>query len=151
MNTRTLSLFGAAALAVAATLFAATQPTQASDQTWMTDYSAAVAKAKAEGKAILLDFTGKDWCGWCIRLDAEVFSTEKFAEYAKENLVLVELDFPRTSEPPQQNIDLMRKYQVQGFPTIVVLSPNEKEIARLGYLPGGPEAWLSELSNQIAN
>ena len=65
---------------------------------WMTDYAAAKIKAAAEQKPLLLDFTGSDWCGWCIKLDKEVFSQKSFKEFAADNLVLVELDFPRGEE-----------------------------------------------------
>ena len=62
---------------------------------WMTNWEEAKAKAKAENKPILINLTGSDWCGWCIKLDKEVFSKKEFKDYAKENLVLVELDFPQ--------------------------------------------------------
>ena len=62
---------------------------------WETDFAKASAKAKAEGKHILIDFSGSDWCGWCIKLDKEVFSKKAFKSYAKENLILVLADFPR--------------------------------------------------------
>ena len=61
---------------------------------WSDNYAKALAQAKAEKKLVLVDFTGSDWCGWCIKLDKEVFSKPEFKTYAKENLVLVELDFP---------------------------------------------------------
>ena len=62
---------------------------------WLTDLPKAQAQAKEEKKMVLLDFTGSDWCGWCIKLHNEVFSKPEFAEYARKNLVLVEVDFPR--------------------------------------------------------
>lgn len=71
---------------------------------WLTDAAKAQAQAKAEKKLVLLDFTGSDWCGWCIKLNKEVFSKPEFAEYAKKNLVLVEVDFPRRKKlSPAQN------------------------------------------------
>ena len=65
---------------------------------WLTDFEAAKAKAKAENKPMLLDFTGSDWCGWCVKLDKEVFSKAAFKDYADAELVLVEIDFPRNKE-----------------------------------------------------
>ena len=62
---------------------------------WLTDVPKAQAQAKSEKKLVMLDFTGSDWCGWCIKLHNEVFSKPEFSEYAKKNLVLVEVDFPR--------------------------------------------------------
>src|SRR5947209_2105501 len=62
---------------------------------WLTDLPKAQAKAKAEHKLVMMDFTGTDWCPWCIKLNKEVFSTPEFSEFAAKNLVLVEVDFPR--------------------------------------------------------
>ena len=67
----------------------------AAEVTWLTDFKAAEKKAAAENKQLVLNFTGSDWCGWCIRLDKEVFSQPEFVEYANKNLVLVKVDFPR--------------------------------------------------------
>src|SRR5512140_2965556 len=63
---------------------------------WMTDVPKALEKAKTENKLVMLDFTGSDWCGWCIKLNKEVFSKPEFIEYAAKNLVAVEVDFPRS-------------------------------------------------------
>jgi protein disulfide-isomerase len=116
---------------------------------WLTNYEQAQEQAKAGHKLMLLDFTGSDWCGWCIRLEREVFSKPEFKEYASKNLVLLELDFPRGKELPaalqSQNERLARKYQIQGFPTIVVLNSDGKQVGELGYVPGGPEAFIAEL------
>ena len=76
----------------------ALQGMAAEDLTWQTDLPAAQAQAKKEGKKIVMDFTGSDWCPWCIKLHKEVFSTPEFTEYAKKNLVLVIVDFPRSKE-----------------------------------------------------
>src|SRR5215213_4076122 len=93
---------------------------------WSDEYETALAQAKKENKKILLDFTGSDWCGWCKKLDAEVFSQPEFKEYAAKKLVLVEVDFPRGFKLPEatkkQNDALQSKYRIQGFPTIVLLS-----------------------------
>src|SRR4249920_1882309 len=81
---------------------------------WTTDVPKAVEKAKAENKLVMMDFTGSDWCGWCIKLNKEVFSTPEFAEYAKKNLVPVEIDFPnkkaQTPELKKTNLELQKKY-----------------------------------------
>lgn len=120
---------------------------------WETDYKSAVAKAKKENKQLLLNFTGSDWCGWCIRLDKEVFSKEQFQEYAKENLVLVKLDFPRNkviSEAEKaQNYSLQDKYKVKGYPSIILLNPAEKLILKTGYQSGGAENYVEHLDNAI--
>ena len=116
---------------------------------WLTNYEQAQEQAKAGHKLMLLDFTGSDWCGWCIRLEREVFSKPEFKEYASKNLVLLELDFPRGKQIPAalqaQNERLAMKYQIQGFPTIVVLNSDGKQVGELGYVPGGPDAFIAEL------
>ena len=116
---------------------------------WMTDLPKAQAKAKEEKRMVLLDFTGSDWCGWCIKLHNEVFSKPEFAEYARKNLVLVEVDFPRkkklSAEQEKANDALQQKYKIDGYPTIIVLNGEGKKIGELGYMPGGPKAFLAEL------
>src|SRR4029078_3633480 len=69
---------------------------------WQTDYEAALATAKATKKYVLLDFTGSDWCGPCIQMKKTVFSKPTFLNYAKQHLVLVEIDYPRTKTLPEQ-------------------------------------------------
>jgi thioredoxin-related protein len=123
----------------------------AAEPVWFTDLPKALAAAKAEHKMVLMDFTGSDWCGWCIKFDQEVLSTEKFKEYAAKNLVLVKVDFPRRTPQSealkQANRALGQKYSVDGYPTFVVLSEGGKEIGRqVGYKPGGPEAFIEKLN-----
>lgn len=122
----------------------------AAEGTWMTDVPKALQKAKAEHKVVLLDFTGSDWCGWCIRFNKEVFSTPEFREYAARNLVLVEVDFPHSKKLPPElknaNQALKAKYQVSGFPTFVFLNADGKELGRQeGYREGGPKAFIGRL------
>ena len=116
---------------------------------WSEEYDKALAQAKADKKLVLLDFTGSDWCGWCIKLDKEVFSQAEFGEYAKKNLVLVELDFPRSKEQSKelkaQNAKLQGEFKIQGYPTIIVLNSEGKKVGELGYQPGGPKAFIAEL------
>jgi protein disulfide-isomerase len=114
---------------------------------WKTDYTAALAEAAKENKMVLLDFTGSDWCGWCIKLQKDTFSKSEFKKFAQESLVLVELDFPRgktqSDELKKQNEELAETFGVQGFPTLVLLDPQGKEATRnVGYLQGGPEAFI---------
>jgi thioredoxin-related protein len=122
---------------------------------WTDDYTKAVEKAKTENKNLLLDFTGSDWCGFCIALDKEVFSTSKFKTWAKENVVLVQVDFPHnkvlTKKVQAQNADLKSKYPTNGYPTIVLLDTAGKELGRkVGYSPGsGPEAYIAELEGAL--
>ena len=119
------------------------------EDNWSQDLSKAQAQAKASSKLLLLDFTGSDWCIWCKKLDAEVFAQSAFQTYAKDNLVLVKVDFPRrvaqAADVKKQNEELAQKYQVQGFPTIVVLNADGKQVGELGYQPGGADAFVKEL------
>lgn len=117
---------------------------------WVNDYKKAQEEAKASHKFLLLNFTGSDWCGWCIKFDREVFSKPEFRDFAQHNLVLVELDFPRAkAQPPEvrkQNRELAQQYEVVGFPTIVVLDGDGHKLWQYdGYFPGGPEAFVAEL------
>src|SRR5439155_2304997 len=116
---------------------------------WLTDLPKAQANAKVENKRLLLDFTGSDWCGWCIKLHKEVFSKPEFTEYAKKNLTLVEVDFPRfkqlSATQKRANEALSEKYNIEGYPTIVVLDSDGKLIGKTGYVPGGPTAFIAEL------
>lgn len=122
---------------------------EAADDLWTTDFEAAKAKAKAEKKLLLVDFTGSDWCGWCIKLKKEVFDTELFKKEAPKQFVLVELDFPRGKELPEkvkkQNDELQEKYSISGFPTILILDPAGEVIAKTGYRAGGPEGYVKHL------
>lgn len=119
---------------------------------WVTDLPAAQSAARKDHKLVLVNFTGSDWCGWCKRLQKEVFSTKEFADYAKQNLELVEIDFPARKKQSdalkKANEALKQRYQADGFPTIVVLNSEGKEIWRQpGYLEGGPKVWLAKLES----
>jgi protein disulfide-isomerase len=125
-------------------------PSVRADSPWGTDYKKAQEEAKANHKLILLNFTGSDWCGWCIQLDRTILSKPQFKDYATKNLVLVELDFPRRKpqsvELRKQNQELAERYQVDGFPTLVVLNGDGKTVWRYdGYYDGGIAAFLAEL------
>ena len=116
---------------------------------WRTDYQAALADAKEQNRRVFLFFTGSDWCIWCKRLNAEILATPEFKAYAAENLVLVELDFPKGRAQPAdvaaQNNSLAQKYRVRGFPTVVVLDSAGKFVNELGYQEGGPGPFLKQL------
>ncbi|MEM9226600.1 MAG: thioredoxin family protein [Verrucomicrobiota bacterium] len=136
-----------------AAVFLGALSAQAGDAAWGDNFEAAVEKAKEENKPILMDFTGSDWCGWCVRLDKEVFSQSAFKDYAADNLVLMEIDFPRdkilTDKVKEQNNALKRKYGIRGYPTLILLSPDEKILWKGGYMPGGPDAMIAELKKHI--
>lgn len=115
---------------------------------WMTDYEAALVRAESEGKPILMNFTGSDWCPPCKLMQKEVFSTEEFARYAEDHLILLELDYPMNVEQPkevvEQNKELQKEFDIEVFPTFVILQPNGKEEKRTtAYREGGPSAFIA--------
>ena len=120
------------------------------ESTWSTDYKKAQEEAKANHKLVLLEFTGSDWCGFCFQLDRAILSQPQFKDYANKNLVLVEIDFPRRKaqsvETKKQNAELAERYQVDGFPTLVVLNSEGKAVWRYdGMYMNGLAAFLAEL------
>ena len=128
--------------------------------TWHTDMSKATDISIKENKPMFLFFTGSDWCGWCIRLQKEVFKTPEFIKWAKDNVVLVELDFPRknnqSEEVKMQNAQLQQQLQVRGYPTVWFVSAAKTTDAKVnlnalgssGYVAGGPKVWIDG-ANQI--
>lgn len=126
---------------------------------WETNMEQATQIAIKSKKPLLMFFTGSDWCGWCIRLQNEVLKKPEFAAWAKENVVLLELDFPRRSpqqpEIQKQNMELQQIFDVRGYPTIWFAKPSKKDgktnlekLGSTGYVAGGPAKWL-ESANQI--
>ncbi len=123
---------------------------------WMTDFDKAKEKAKAENKHILIDFSGSDWCGWCIKLDKEVFSQDAFKAYAKDNLILVLADFPQdksriSNDVKKQNDKMLKQYGVTGFPTVFILNPDGQTVAKTGYQSGGAEAYVNHIKKLIGD
>lgn len=127
---------------------------QAQELTWETDMTKAVERANKENKALMLFFTGSDWCGWCVRLQNEVFKTPEFAAWAKDKVVLVELDFPRktpqTDVIKNQNATLSNMFEVKGYPTVWFVNAantdgkiNLEKKGSTGYVAGGPAAWIA--------
>ena len=123
----------------------------ASQGKWYDDYDLAVEAAKREKKDLLVDFTGSDWCGWCIRLHKEVFDHAAFDAGVKDHFILVALDFPRGEEAKAKvpnaarNSELQMKYSVQGFPTILLMDAAGEVYGKTGYQAGGPEKYVESL------
>jgi len=120
---------------------------------WEENLETALQKAKAENKAVLVNFTGSDWCQWCIKLSDEVFSKSEFEDYAEDNLILVRLDFPRNIEQSAEtklyNNQLAQRYGVQGFPTILLFNSQGQMVLQTGYQPGGPVSYVNHLKNSL--
>jgi protein disulfide-isomerase len=116
---------------------------------WLTNFEAAQAQARAGKKMLLINFTGSDWCPPCLMLERDVFKQPEFAEYAAKNLVLLMIDFPRLKmqslEESAANRKLAERYEIYGFPTIVLLDSSGKEIGQLGYMPGGPKPFITAI------
>tara|TARA_B110001452_G_scaffold98795_1_gene81788 strand:- start:2412 stop:2879 length:468 start_codon:yes stop_codon:yes gene_type:complete len=136
-------------------LFIRNLHSQESTLNWHTDLNKAVNISISENKPMMLFFTGSDWCGWCIRLKKEVFNYPEFEAWTKDNVVLVELDFPRrkTIDPKtlNQNRELARIFGVSGYPTVWFVNPQKLDtnklnfikLGKLGYLAGGAKKWIS--------
>ena len=123
---------------------------------WLTDIDAAKKSASESKKDLLIDFTGSDWCGWCIKLNDEVFKHDAFKTGVKDSFVLVEIDFPREKgklpeDVRKRNTELGEKYAVQGYPTILLCDAEGKPYAATGYEEGGPEKYVSHLNELRKN
>ncbi|WP_242133557.1 thioredoxin family protein [Aestuariivivens marinum] len=133
----------------------------AQELTWHTDMTKASEIAIKENKPVMMFFTGSDWCGWCKRLQKEVFDTLDFQTWAKDNVVLMELDFPRRTALDQatkvQNYQLQQIFKVSGYPTVFFVNPEKKpdgkmnlnSLGRTGYVRGGAQEWLTVANNFI--
>lgn len=120
---------------------------------WQTSYEAAVQRSRETGRPILANFTGSDWCTWCVTLKKEVYETPEFKAWARDTVILLELDYP--SRAPQakalkeQNKELAARYQVEGFPVVLFLDAKGKQLGTCGYVPGGPKAWIAVAEKAI--
>lgn len=131
--------------------------------TWHTDINKAFELAEKENKTLMLFFTGSDWCGWCIRLQNEVLKTPDFEKWAKDKVVLVELDFPRKTPQDKniqiQNYQMQKMFNVRGYPTVYFAKPektsegkkNLNTLGSTGYVRGGAEKWLEVANNIVAS
>lgn len=144
-------------LAVATGLTAITTSTaQEIQQRWFSDFDKAMIVAKDEGKDLFVDFTGSDWCTWCIKLHEEVFVHDSFYKEVSSKYVLVALDFPngemaKAEVPnPARNQELMALYGVDGYPTVLLVDTNGDVFGRTGYQPDGPEKYVAHLEELSA-
>lgn len=129
------------------------EETKTDTSKWIDDYDKALQIAKAEKKHVLLDFTGSDWCGWCMKLEEEVFSKSEFKNFAKENLVLVTVDFPHkkklSAKVKSQNDSLSSKFNIEGYPTIILLDATGRKVGETGYQDGGPVKYVAHLKKLL--
>ena len=127
---------------------------QSINNEWHTDMNEALEVSFKTNKPLMLFFTGSDWCGWCKKLVREVYKTSEFSRWAKKNVVLVDIDFPRktklSEELLKQNRELAQMFGVRGYPTVWFVNPsiaqdgkvNLEKIGNTGYVKGGPTAWI---------
>lgn len=133
---------------------AAGDPPVASGQLtiWHESMEAAQRVSAETGKPILADFTGSDWCGWCIKLKEDVFEQPEFKAWARDNVVLLELDYPKRSrqsaEIRAQNQELAQRYQIQSYPTVLLLDTDGTVLGRMGY-ESSPATWITKLESQV--
>lgn len=132
----------------------------AQKQTWHTDVNEALEIAVKENKKVMLFFTGSDWCGWCIKLQNEVFKTSDFEKWSND-VVLVELDFPKRTPQDEtlkaQNQQLQSMFKVRGYPSVYFVNPekmpdgkmNLNNLGKTGYVKGGASEWLKVANNII--
>ncbi len=150
----------AMALALTALMFPACKQQPSAPQTsaktsathglWLTDFEAAQSKARAEKKMVLMDFTGSDWCPPCKALHKNVLVAEEFLDYAKDNLGLVMVDFPQgkpqSEELKRSNKELSEKFEIEGFPTVLVLSSEGKQLSKeVGYDGASAKDFVAKL------
>ncbi len=133
--------------AFAITLNANAQAPAGGNGRWLVDYAKARDVAKQLKRPLLIDFTGSDWCGWCVKLEEEVFTRKEFQTWAKERVVLLKIDFPRrTPLPPlvaATNQKLAQQFAVSGYPTVLLVDPeSETSLRKWGYFAGGPQKWV---------
>jgi len=128
---------------------------------WLTNFEEAAKLSQKTNKPILANFTGSDWCGWCKVLNREVFSKEEFAKWANENVILLELDFPRktklSAELKKQNYAMQRAFGVSGYPTIWMFEVGDGKdpkkglnpLGKTGYIKGGPKKWINSINRYL--
>jgi thioredoxin-related protein len=118
---------------------------------WVADFDAAVTTARTENKDLLVDFTGSDWCHWCIKLKSEVFDHDEFTQGVTKDYVLVSLDYPRSPDAQakvpnkKRNDELQQKYKISGYPTVLLMTVDGEVYAQTGYRPGGPAKYVEHL------
>ena len=143
-------MLGTIAAVFAATVLAATSTPQG----FTDNLDEALKSAKANKRYVVAVFSGSDWCGWCKKLEKEILSTETFRKGAVGRYELVYIDNPRNQDllsehGKENNRKLTSKYDVHGFPTVLILDANGEKVAEMGYDAGGPEKYLEKIEEEI--
>ncbi|MBS0634791.1 MAG: thioredoxin family protein [Verrucomicrobia bacterium] len=120
---------------------------------WTTDFQAAKAAAKQQNKPMFVFFTGSDWCPWCVKMDSQILSTPEFQQALAQKLIFVKIDFPRSSPQDdatrEQNKKLKHQFDIQGFPTIILLDPNGARIEKMGFQAGGGAKYAQKVIDAL--
>lgn len=120
---------------------------------WFTNLEEAQEVAQEKNIPIFIHFTGSDWCGWCWKLEEEVYFKPIFQEYVAENMVMVTIDFPKKIKQPEEvvayNRALATRFGIRGFPTVQLLTPDGTPISQTGYQKGGPEKYIEHLKELL--
>jgi len=121
---------------------------------WQTNYNNALAQAKQKSLPVVLFFTGSDWCTWCNKIENEALDTPEFAQAADGKFIFVKLDYPMykklDGQTTQQNNSLKQKYDIKGYPTVIIIDSNERVLGSTGYVAGGGRNYANHLRS-IAN
>ncbi len=128
-----------------------TEPAEPGKDVWVTGIEKAIEQAKAEKKDLLLNFTGSDWCKYCIKLEGEVLGKKEFLDAAKKKYIMVMVDFPtdksdQSDALQKSNETWKQKFSVSGFPTLVLLDTKQRPYGFLGYREGGVQPFLDALN-----
>ncbi len=118
---------------------------------WTDSFTEGIEQARRENKMLLLNFTGSDWCTWCIKLESTIFSTSEFKDWSEKNMVKVFLDFPSrinlSEETMNQNQQLQRFFGVRGYPTLMLLDSNLIPLLKTGYQNMNTAEFIEHLQN----
>lgn len=119
---------------------------------WHDSFETAQQASRDSGKPILADFTGSDWCSWCVKLKQDVFETPEFKDWASENVILLELDYPKraaqSAATRRQNKELAERYGITGYPTVLLLDTEGDVLGKLGY-KSGPSEWIASATPML--
>lgn len=123
---------------------------------WMTDYQNALKISAEKNLPIFMNFSGSDWCSWCIKLEKEILSRKEFADWATSRFVFMSVDFPKnkpqSEELKKQNKELSKKFGVNGLPTVKIINSSEKVLVSTGYMNNHtPEMYINHLETQLAS
>ncbi len=125
------------------------------DNQWTENLDQAEIKAQQNQKYIFVNFSGSDWCHWCITMEKEILNTVEFKEFAKDNLILVSIDFPKRKKQDkalkQRNDALAKEYGIRGFPSVAIIDPAGELVTITGYRRGGAKNYIKHLEQIIAD